>query len=52
MYGRYVLLVMSIYEIKIEGSFSKCTVIYLLDMLKDHRLLIGLITQAIALTLE
>ena len=52
MYGRYVLLVMSIHEIKIESSFSKCFVIYLLDMLKCHRLLIGLVIQAIALTLE
>ena len=52
MYGRYILLVMSIYEIKIEGYFSKCFMIYLLDMLKYHRLLIGLVTQAIALTLK
>jgi len=52
MYDKYVLLVMSIYEIKIKDSFSKCFVIYLLDMLKRHRLLIGLITQAITLALE
>jgi len=49
---RYILLVMSIYEIKIEVSFSKCFMIYLLDMLKCHKLLIGLTIQAIAPTLE
>ena len=52
MYDRYVLLVMSIYEIKIEGSLCKCFVIYLLAMLKCHKLLIGLVTQVIILTLE
>ena len=46
------LRVKGIYEIKIKCSFSKCFVIYLLDMLKSNRLLIGLVTQAIALTLE
>jgi len=48
---RYVL-VMSIYGIKIEISFSKCYLIYLLDMLNSHRLLMGLVTRAMALTLK
>jgi len=43
---------MSIYKIKIEVSFSKRFMIDLLDMLKCHRLQIGLITQEITLTVE